>query len=200
MDMPADEHAGHEGMAAPSGPVPHGPDKHGPGSSGVAMMSQPRLDDPGIGLGEDGWRVLTYSSLKSLHPWHDTRPPERELEFHLTGNMERYMWSFDGKKFSQAPKPIPVRVGERLKVTLVNDTMMEHPIHLHGMWMELDNGSGAYNPRKHTINVKPAERVTFLATPDVPGKWAFHCHILYHMETGMFRVVEVLDDAVAAAQ
>jgi CopA family copper-resistance protein len=191
MDMPPSEHAGHEGMESPVAPVAHGPDHHGPGNSMVAMMSQPRLDEPGTGLGEDGWRVLNYAALKSLHAWHDTRPPERELELHLTGNMERYMWSFDGKKFSQAPQPIPARVGERLKVTLVNDTMMEHPIHLHGMWMELDNGSGAYNPRKHTINVKPAERVSFLATPDVPGKWAFHCHILYHMETGMFRVVEV---------
>ena len=105
--------------------------------------------------------------------------------------MERYMWSFDGKKFSQAPEPIQIRLGERLRVTLVNDTMMEHPIHLHGMWMELENGAGAFRPRKHTLNVKPAERISFLATPDLPGKWAFHCHILYHMEAGMFRVVEV---------
>jgi len=196
MDMPADEHAGHEGMSAAAGPVAHGPDTHGPGSAGVAMMSQPRLSEPGIGLGEDGRRVLVYADLRSLHAWPDTRPPERELELHLTGNMERYMWSFDGKKFSQAPQPIPVRLNERLRVTFVNDTMMEHPIHLHGMWMELDNGAGAYNPRKHTINVKPAERVSALATPDMAGKWALHCHILYHMETGMFRVVEVLGDEV----
>ncbi len=107
------------------------------------------------------------------------------------------MWSFDGKKFSEVKGPIPFRRGERLRVTLVNDTMMEHPIHLHGMWMELDNGYAAHNPRKHTINVKPAERVSFLVTPDTPGRWAFHCHILYHMEAGMFRVVEVKDGAVA---
>ena len=140
---------------------------------------------------------LALSCGGFLH-WRDTRVPGREIELHLTGNMERYMWSFDGKKFSQAPTPIPLKLGERLRVTLVNDTMMEHPTHLHGMWMELDNGAGMRRPRKHTINVKPAERVSFLATPVVPGKWAFHCHILYHMDTGMFRVVEVTDAADAA--
>ena len=139
--------------------------------------------------------MLLYSDLGSLVPWRDTREPGREVELHLTGNMERYLWSFDGKKFSQAPEPIPFQLGERLRVTFVNDTMMEHPIHLHGMWMELDNGSGAFNPRKHTVNVKPAERLSVLVTPDVPGKWALHCHILYHMETGMFRVVEVSNTA-----
>lgn len=192
-DMPAAEHAGHEGMAMPAAAVAHGPDSHGPGNSMVAMMSQPRLSEPGIGLGEDGRRVLSYADLRSVEPWYDTRPPQREVELHLTGNMERFMWSFDGKKFSQAPQPIVLRLGERVKLTLVNDTMMEHPMHLHGMWSQLDNGAEAHSPRKHTVNVKPAERVSFFATPDVVGKWAFHCHVLYHMEVGMFRVVEVVE-------
>jgi FtsP/CotA-like multicopper oxidase with cupredoxin domain len=165
----------------------------------VPDATQPRLDEPGVGLEDATHRVLVYRQLRSVQAWQDTREPERELELHLTGNMERYMWSFDGRKFSQSPTPIPVRLGERLRMTFVNDTMMEHPIHLHGMWMELDNGAGAYRPRKHTINVKPAERVTVLATPDVPGRWALHCHILYHMEAGMFRVVEVVDGPVAGA-
>ncbi len=197
MQMPGMEHA----VRAGDGPVaeeavPHGPDRHGPGNSAVPDVTRPRLDDPGVGLGGDGRRVLLYGDLRSTVPWRDTREPGREVELHLTGNMERYMWSFDGKKFSQAPEPIPFRLGERLRVTFVNDTMMEHPIHLHGMWMELDNGLGAFNPRKHTVNVKPAERLSVLVTPDVPGKWALHCHILYHMETGMFRVVEVSNTAV----
>ena len=199
MAMPGMERggAGEGALASPArGPVPHGPDRHGPGNAMVPEVTRRRLDDPGVGLGSDGRRVLLYSDLRSVVPWRDTREPGREVELHLTGNMERYMWSFDGKKFSQAPEPIPFRLGERLRVTFVNDTMMEHPIHLHGMWMELDNGLGAFNPRKHTVNVKPAERLSVLVTPDVPGKWALHCHILYHMETGMFRVVEVSPAAV----
>ncbi len=192
MDMTGMDMTGMAGHA-----VPHGPDKHGPGNSTVPEATRPRLDDPGIGLGDDGRRVLLYSDLRSVAARYDRREPERELELHLTGNMERYMWSFDGKKFSEVKGPIPFRLGERLRVTFVNDTMMEHPIHLHGMWMELDNGSAAHNPRKHTINVKPAERVSFLVTPDTPGRWALHCHILYHMEAGMFRVVEVKAGDVA---
>jgi FtsP/CotA-like multicopper oxidase with cupredoxin domain len=192
MGMAMEGMAGHEGHPpSERAAVPHGPDRHGPGNAAVPEFTRPRLDDPGIGLGHDGRRVLLYSDLRSVSPGRDRREPERELELHLTGNMERYMWSFDGKKFSEVKEPIPFRLGERLRVTLVNDTMMEHPIHLHGMWMELDNGSGAHNPRKHTINVKPAERVSFLVTAEAPGPWALHCHILYHMEAGMFRVVEV---------
>ena len=117
--------------------------------------------------------------------------PERELELHLTGNMERYMWSFDGKKFSEVKAPIPFHFDERLRLILVNDTMMEHPIHLHGMWMELENGHGTRIPRKHTVSVKPAERLSVLISADAPGRWAFHCHLLYHMDMGMFRVVRV---------
>jgi len=176
--------------------VPHGTDTHGPGNSSTPMMTRSRLSEPGIGLEDTGTRVLVYTDLRSLAPRDDQRPPEREIELHLTGNMDRYMWSFDGKKYSQAKEPIPFRMGERLRLTLVNDTMMEHPIHLHGMWMELDNGNGANNPLKHTINVKPAERLSVNVTVDALGEWAFHCHLLFHMETGMFRKVAVSDRVI----
>jgi len=180
---------------APAGALPqpaeHGPDQHGPGNSSVPMMTKSRLDEPGIGLENEDRRVLLYTDLQSFKSYDVFREPEREIELHLTGNMDRYMWSFDGKKFSEVKEPIRFRYGERLRLILVNDTMMEHPIHLHGMWMELENGSGSSIPRKHTINVKPAERLSVLITADAPGRWAFHCHILYHMEMGMFRVVEV---------
>ncbi len=126
-----------------------------------------------------------------MTPYPDQREPEREIELHLTGHMIRYMWSFDGKKYSDAKEPIVFRHGERLRLTFVNDTMMEHPLHLHGMWMHLENGAGAFLPRKHTVIVKPAERVSVAITADAPGRWAFHCHLLFHMEAGMFRVVEV---------
>lgn len=183
-------HAGHD-MPSSEASVPHGPDRHGVANSMVPDATGPRLDDPGVGLGDDGRRVLLYSDLRSLTPTDSGDPVDREIELHLTGNMERYLWSFDGKKFSQASDPIPMRLAERVRITFVNDTMMEHPIHLHGMWMVLENGGGDYRPRKHTVNVKPAERLSVLVAPDVPGKWALHCHILYHMDAGMFRVVEV---------
>lgn len=173
--------------------VMHGPDHHGAGNSMVAMMSKSRLHEPGVGLEDAGHRVLVYGDLRGLQQIEDDRLPAREIELHLTGNMERYMWSFDGKKFSEVDGPIRFVYGERLRLTLVNDTMMNHPIHLHGMWMELDVGAGRYNPRKHTVNVKPAERLSVNITADAPGNWAFHCHILYHMEMGMFRVVSVTD-------
>lgn len=169
----------------------HGPDTHGPGNSAVAMISRSRLNEPGTGLENSGRRILVYSDLKSVSPGYDRREPTREIELHLTGNMERYTWSINGKAFWEVKDPIAFSYGERLRVIFVNDTMMEHPMHLHGMWMELDNGTGAYKPRKHTINVKPAERLSFVVTADAPGNWAFHCHILYHMEMGMFRVVAV---------
>lgn len=169
----------------------HGPDKHGPGNSVVAMAPANRLGDPGTGLEGMPWRVLVYNDLRSLVANHDRRPPEREIEIHATGNMERYMWGFDGKKYSEAKEPIEFYYGERLRFTWVNDTMMEHPLHLHGMFMELDNGNGAYNPRKHTVVLKPGEKISLNITADAPGLWAFHCHVLYHMEVGMFRVVSV---------
>lgn len=172
-------------------PVPHGPDRHGPGNVSVASVSRSRLHEPGIGLEEATHRVLVYSDLKALTPWPDQRAPRREIELHLTGNMERYMWSFDGKKFSERTEPVRLVYGERVRLTFVNDTMMNHPLHLHGMWMVLDNGSGRDNPLKHTINVKPAERLSVDISADATGNWAFHCHLLFHMDMGMFRVVSV---------
>jgi FtsP/CotA-like multicopper oxidase with cupredoxin domain len=174
------------GMAAP----PAASVERGPGVANVADSVRNRLAEPGTGLEDVGHRVLAYADLKAA-----TAEPEpeagRELELHLTGNMERYMWSFDGEKFSEVTGPIPFRHGERVRLHLVNDTMMEHPIHLHGMWMRLDAGHGARNPKKHTISVKPAERLSVLIEADAPGDWAFHCHLLYHMQAGMFRVVRV---------
>ncbi|WP_255233371.1 copper resistance system multicopper oxidase [Aliifodinibius salipaludis] len=178
----------------PKSPVKHGPDKHGPGAAAIAQNQFDRLDEPGIGLGNDGRKVLVYDDLKSLRPNRDKRNAQRDVELHLTGNMERYMWSFDGDQFHEVDGPIEFKHNERLRLTLVNDTMMEHPIHLHGMWMELENGNGQYNPRQHTLLVQPAQRISALITPRDKGRWAFHCHILYHMERGMFRVVQVADE------
>ena len=181
------------GLRAP-GTLPdsmaHEPSTHGSGNAAVPTIVKSRLHEPGLGLGGDGWRVLTYADLRALERRADFRPPDREIEMHLTGNMERFMWSIDGVPFAKA-KPIALEFGERLRLTMVNDTMMNHPMHLHGMWMELENGHGEQIPRVHTVNVKPAERLSLLITVDAPGKWAFHCHVLYHMEVGMFRVVEV---------
>ncbi len=174
-----------------SPPVPHGPDRHGAGNSAVAMSARNRLDEPGSGFDEATGKVLVYADLQSVTPFYDQRSPDRELELHITGNMERYMWSFDGRKYSEAKTPIAFRYGERLRLVLVNDTMMEHPIHLHGMWMVLENGHGANQPLLHTVSVKPAERLSVAITADAPGAWAMHCHLLLHMELGMFRVVEV---------
>jgi CopA family copper-resistance protein len=182
-----------------SAPVKHGPDHHGPGNSSVPMETKSRLNEPGTGLENTGTRVLLYSDLRSLQPGEDSRPPGREIELHITGNMERYIWGFDGKKFSEADGPIKFYHGERVRLTLVNDTMMNHPIHLHGMFMELDNGAGANKPRKHTVNVKPAERLSLDITADALGNWAFHCHVLYHMEMGMFRLVSVVEKKEGAA-
>ncbi len=188
------DHSGmdHAGMAKDGGaqgePMPAPGDRYLP--PGTAQPGS-RLDHPGIGLDPEARRVLVYRDLKARHPWPDRRPPGRELELHLTGNMERYMWSFDGKKFSEVDGPIRFEKDERLRLILVNDTMMEHPIHLHGMWMELENGAGEWIPRKHTLNVKPGERLSALITADAEGSWAFHCHLLYHMDAGMFRVVNV---------
>ena len=174
----------------------HGPDGHGPGNAAVPMSVGSRLHEPGLGLGMDGRRVLVYTDLRALEANPELREPDREIELHLTGNMERFMWSIDGKTFSQV-EPIRVRLGERIRLTMVNDTMMNHPMHLHGMWMELENGTGASIPKVHTVNVKPAEKLSLLFTADALGPWAFHCHILYHMDVGMFRVFEVVADEVA---
>jgi CopA family copper-resistance protein len=160
------------------------------GVDNVAMEAKDRLGEAGIGLDGNGRRNLTYRDLEARQPHRRSLPPTRALEFHLTGNMERFLWGFDGKKFSQAG-PIRVALGERIRFVLINDTMMEHPIHLHGYLFEVENGQGDRLPLKHTVNVKPAERMSFVFTADVPGHWAFHCHLLYHMEAGMFRTVLV---------
>jgi FtsP/CotA-like multicopper oxidase with cupredoxin domain len=190
---------GHEAMggmagmgAGDPGPVVarHEPGGHGPGNINVAEVQRDRLGERGAGLETVDHRVLTYSQLRNVKPMRDRRPPSRTIEIHLTGNMDRYMWSFDGVKYSDA-EPIDIVLGDRIRLVLVNDTMMEHPIHLHGMFMELENDQGDYLPFKHTLSVLPASRASLLLTADEPGRWAFHCHLLYHMEAGMFRVVRV---------
>ena len=194
--MPGMDHGGMKMDSMPGMDSPvngkHGPDTHGPGNQMVAMVQRNRLGEPGVGLENVEHRVLVYNDLKALEASPDPRPPQREIELHLTGNMEAFIWGMDGLKFSESGEQPKVRVGERVRITLVNDTMMEHPMHLHGVFMELDNGAGlAHKPRKHTLNVKPAERLSFDFTYDEPGNFAFHCHVLYHMEMGMFRFVNV---------
>lgn len=186
----------HGDSALPTSDLPesieHGTASHGPGSITMAHIAYRQLDDPGVGLGQDGWRVLTYGQLKCLATPGDRRPPTREFDLHLTGNMHKYIWGFDGKKWSESHM-IRFQFGERLRINMINDTMMSHPIHLHGMWMDLYAGHEyGSNPRKHTVSVQPAELLTVDITADAPGQWAFHCHLLYHMKMGMFRTVAVV--------
>ena len=220
-DMSGMDHSGHAAMMAkPDAPAPMDHSMHdmssmsgdmdmsgggahghlrGPGVANVAMMPASRLDEPGLGLENVGHRALTYADLRSLEPNADTRPPERELEVHLTSNMERYMWSFNGVKFSEVTEAIRLQQGERVRFNLTNDTMMPHPIHLHGMFFELDNGGGDHRPRKHTVIVKPGERVAFDVSADHVGDWAFHCHLLYHMHAGMMQVVSIMPGDMGGA-
>ncbi len=177
-------------IPGPNGPKPFKPDKSRSNVAMVIMNLKYRLDQPGIGLGNDGWRVLTYEDLVSIEPQPYKETADREMTINITANMERYMFSFDGKKFTEHPGPYLFRHNERLRLFLVNHTMMEHPIHLHGMWMQLENGSEKL-PFKHTILTKPGEVLSVLITPIEKGDWAFHCHLLYHMEAGMFQVVRV---------
>ncbi|MGE0624850.1 MAG: copper resistance system multicopper oxidase [Pseudomonadales bacterium] len=201
-DDSAHAHHGHAGHAM-SMPDPeispvvahHGPDHHGPGNTAVAEVQRNRLAERGTGLEGEAHRVLTYAQLRNVLPMQDRREPATTFELHLTGNMERYMWSFDGREFHEVTSPLDFPFGERVRLILVNDTMMEHPIHLHGMFMELENGQGDRLPFKHTVIVKPAERLSLLITANEPGRWAFHCHLLYHMEMGMFRVVRVAPES-----
>ncbi len=189
-DMDHSAHAGHSmpGMAT------HAPAESGPGVDMTVDMPSSRLDDPGVGLRNNGRRVLTYADLHTLGGPIDARAAGRDVELHLTGHMERFMWSFNGQKFSEA-EPLQFRHGERLRIVLVNDSMMTHPIHLHGMWSELESPDGTFQVRKHTVMVQPAQRVSYLVTADALGRWAYHCHLLYHMEAGMFREVIVAPDA-----
>jgi len=172
--------------------------KLGPGVQMIAPAPMDRTGEPGVGLESVGHRVLVYKDLVALEPNPDTRAPSRAMEIRLTGNMERFMWGFDGRKFSEKPKPYTLRTGERVRVTLVNDTMMTHPIHLHGHFFELVHGPVGHMPRKHTVNVMPGGKVTFDVTGEA-GDWAFHCHMLYHMHAGMFQVFAVRPLEGAAA-
>ena len=155
-----------------------------------AMTPTPKLDDPGLGLRNNGRRVLTYADLRSTFDDPDGRDPGRTIELHLTGHMEKFAWSFNGIKFSDA-EPLRLKYGERIRLVLVNDTMMTHPIHLHGMWSDLEDENGNFQVRKHTIDMPPGTRRSYRVTADALGRWAYHCHLLYHMETGMFREVRV---------
>lgn len=155
-----------------------------------AMNPTPKLSDPGIGLRNNGRRVLTYSDLKSTFQDPDGREANRTIELHLTGHMEKFSWSFNGIKFSDA-EPLRLKYGERLRITLVNDTMMTHPIHLHGMWSDLEDENGKFMVRKHTIDMPPGTKRSYRVTADALGRWAYHCHLLFHMEMGMFREVRV---------
>ena len=165
----------------------------GPGVDMVSANPADRMGDPGLGLDNVGHKVLTYRDLTALEPNDDPRKPSRHMQIHLTGNMERYMWSFDGRKFNAvADQPIRFAYNERVRVKLVNDTMMAHPIHLHGHFFELVNGADRmHQPQKHTVIVQPGGSATFDLTADEPGDWAFHCHLLYHMHAGMFQIVRV---------
>jgi len=190
------DHSAHGGGAMDHGAMAMSGDgapqvMRGPGVQMISAMPADRTGDRGTGLEDVGHRVLVYTDLVALAPNPDGRPPSRELEIHLTGNMERFMWAFDGETFSEVTKPIPFRRDERVRVTLVNDTMMNHPIHLHGHFVELVNGHAGRHPRKHTVNVMPGGKLAFDLTADAPGDWAFHCHMLLHMHAGMFKVVAV---------
>ncbi|MEG3191025.1 MULTISPECIES: copper resistance system multicopper oxidase [Novilysobacter] len=208
------EHGGHD-MSAMSGSANAGMDHSGMNHPGMnhgaggmqshpasetdnplvdmqTMTPAPKLDDPGIGLRDNGRRVLTYADLRSAFPDPDGRAPGRTIELHLTGHMERFAWSFDGIKFSSA-EPLQLKYGERVRIVLVNDTMMTHPIHLHGMWSDLEDEDGNFLVRKHTIDMPPGTRRSYRVRADALGRWAYHCHLLYHMEAGMFREVQVLE-------
>jgi CopA family copper-resistance protein len=202
---PADPHAGHTAPAPAGSSDPHaahdmssmgGMQEHPDSENGnplvdmQTMAPTSRLDDPGIGLRDNGRRVLTYADLRSLFEDPDGREPGRTIELHLTGHMERFAWSFNGIKFSDA-EPVRLTYGERLRIVLVNDTMMTHPIHLHGMWSDIEDDDGQFQVRKHTVDMPPGTKRSYRVTADALGRWAYHCHLLFHMEAGMFREVRV---------
>ncbi|MGY4524367.1 copper resistance system multicopper oxidase [Pseudomonas sp. TE21394] len=182
----------HGSMTGTNGTIQRHPDSetNNPLVDMQTMTPTPKLSDPGIGLRNNGRRVLTYADLRSTFPDPDGRAPGRTIELHLTGHMEKFAWSFDGIKFSDA-EPLRLKYGERLRITLVNDTMMTHPIHLHGMWSDLEDEQGNFMVRKHTIDMPPGSKRSYRVTADALGRWAYHCHLLFHMEMGMFREVRV---------
>lgn len=197
MDHAAMGHAGHD-MKAMSA-MDHsarGMQQHPASETGnplvdmQAMSLAPKLDDPGMGLRDNGRTVLTYGAMKSLFDDPDGREPSREVELHLTGHMEKFAWSFNGQKFADV-EPLRLNYGERMRIVLVNDTMMGHPIHLHGMWSDLEDEHGDFHLRKHTVDIPPGTKRSYRVRADALGRWAFHCHLLYHMEAGMMREVRV---------
>ena len=187
MDMSGMDHS-----SMNMGPMQSHPDseKDNPLVDMQAMTTAAKLDDPGLGLRNNSRRVLTYADLRSTFEDPDGRDPSRTIELHLTGHMEKFAWSFNGIKFSDA-EPLLLKYGERIRLVLVNDTMMTHPIHLHGMWSDLEDENGDFMVRKHTIDMPPGTRRSYRVTADALGRWAYHCHLLYHMEMGMFREVRV---------
>ncbi|WP_313213253.1 copper resistance system multicopper oxidase [Stenotrophomonas acidaminiphila] len=197
MPMAQGDHGGHSGHGAHGG---HGmggsAPEHPPSERGNPLVdmqssaSSPRLDDPGIGLRDNGRKVLAYADLRSLFEDPDGREPGREIELHLTGHMEKFAWNFDGVPFAGA-EPLRLNYGERMRIVLVNDTMMTHPIHLHGVWSDLEDADGRFQVRKHTIDMPPGTRRSYRVRADALGRWAFHCHLLYHMEAGMMREVRI---------
>ena len=191
-DMAGMDHSQMAGMGGMGGEMQSHPasETNNPLVDMQAMNPTPKLNDPGIGLRNNGRRVLTYSDLKSTFQDPDGREPNRTIELHLTGHMEKFSWSFNGIKFSDA-EPLRLKYGERLRITLVNDTMMTHPIHLHGMWSDLEDENGKFMVRKHTIDMPPGTKRSYRVTADALGRWAYHCHLLFHMEMGMFREVRV---------
>ena len=196
MPSAASAHAGHAMAGMDHGAVPmqaHPPSEtDNPLVDMQTMAPTPRLDDPGIGLRGNGRKVATYADLRSAFPDPDGREPGRTVELHLTGHMEKFAWSFDGIKFAQA-EPLRMTYGERLRIVLVNDTMMSHPIHLHGLWSDLEDADGGFHLRKHTIDMPPGTRRSYRVRADALGRWAYHCHLFFHMESGMFREVRVAE-------
>jgi len=189
-DMSAMQHAAMQGMSHGGG-MQHPPSETGnPLVDMQTMAPVPKLDDPGIGLRDNGREVLSYSMLKSTFDDPDGREPGRDIELHLTGHMERFAWGFNGQKFSEV-EPLRFNYGERLRIVLVNDTMMTHPIHLHGMWSDLEDEQGNFLVRKHTIDMPPGSTRSYRVRADALGSWAYHCHLLFHMEAGMMRTVRV---------
>ena len=197
------DHSAHTGHAADGAGMDHGSggmQPHPASEDGnplvdmQAMSLAPKLDDPGVGLRGNDRTVLTYGAMRSLFPDPDGRDPGREVELHLTGHMEKFAWSFNGQKFMDAA-PLRMTYGERLRVVLVNDTMMSHPIHLHGMWSDVEDERGGFHLRKHTVDMPPGTKRAFRVRADALGRWAFHCHLLYHMEAGMMREVRVEERA-----